>query len=458
MEYGSIEREIHIDASPEVVFDVVRLPEHLRAWWPDEAEVDPVPGAAGRDRRVATRRRYLVQSRWSTPTRRDCSRSAGRTERARTGAPGNSPRALRTRAGRDGGTVLRLTETGCRDRGWDEAKVASGGYAEHVSRMGLLPRAAATKRSKVERRTRDRGWSTTTCGRRSAIRPGDGCSTCCCSTAGGTATSLSEHLPVTRQAVTKHLGVLERVGLVHGHRGRAGEALPGGRASSPERWPNSRRSAPPGTADSSASSGSPRRSRQSQAPDNKGNDMTDILHRIGRHRFAGGGRTTHSRRSTGWPTGGPRTRRATPRRRRDRLPLRPHRRVRHEGARPRPGRIGGKWSKAPRSGSAPPSAGNSRRRPSGRSCCSSTRAGGAGRVHVPLQHEVGDVLDEPQATRRNRRRRPPPTRCDDQRLALKLSRLATLHPRRCMTVHSPSGERIRCRQLPCSGSGTGRAR
>jgi predicted transcriptional regulator len=31
----------------------------------------------------------------------------------------------------------------------------------------------------------------------------------------GTATSLSEHLPVTRQAVAKHLLVLDRVGLVH---------------------------------------------------------------------------------------------------------------------------------------------------------------------------------------------------------------------------------------------------
>jgi DNA-binding transcriptional ArsR family regulator len=30
-----------------------------------------------------------------------------------------------------------------------------------------------------------------------------------------TATSLSEHLPVTRQAVAKHLAVLDRVGLVH---------------------------------------------------------------------------------------------------------------------------------------------------------------------------------------------------------------------------------------------------
>lgn len=32
----------------------------------------------------------------------------------------------------------------------------------------------------------------------------------------GTATTLSEQLPVTRQAVTKHLGVLNRAGLVHG--------------------------------------------------------------------------------------------------------------------------------------------------------------------------------------------------------------------------------------------------
>ncbi|WFR73125.1 metalloregulator ArsR/SmtB family transcription factor [Prescottella defluvii] len=31
----------------------------------------------------------------------------------------------------------------------------------------------------------------------------------------GTATTLSEQLPVTRQAVSKHLGVLDRVGLVH---------------------------------------------------------------------------------------------------------------------------------------------------------------------------------------------------------------------------------------------------
>jgi DNA-binding transcriptional ArsR family regulator len=38
---------------------------------------------------------------------------------------------------------------------------------------------------------------------------------------GGTATSLAQQLPVTRQAVAKHLGVLDRVGLV--------QAAPAGR-------------------------------------------------------------------------------------------------------------------------------------------------------------------------------------------------------------------------------------
>jgi len=37
----------------------------------------------------------------------------------------------------------------------------------------------------------------------------------------GTPTSLSDRLPVTRQAVAKHLGVLDQAGLVHGEaRGR----------------------------------------------------------------------------------------------------------------------------------------------------------------------------------------------------------------------------------------------
>jgi uncharacterized protein YndB with AHSA1/START domain len=36
----SIEREIHVDASPGVVYEVVSRPEHLRGWWPDDADLE----------------------------------------------------------------------------------------------------------------------------------------------------------------------------------------------------------------------------------------------------------------------------------------------------------------------------------------------------------------------------------------------------------------------------------
>src|SRR5258705_9948380 len=47
MEFGTIEREIYIEASPEIVFDVVSTPDHLKEWWPDDAQYAPSPGSAG---------------------------------------------------------------------------------------------------------------------------------------------------------------------------------------------------------------------------------------------------------------------------------------------------------------------------------------------------------------------------------------------------------------------------
>ena len=47
MELGSIERELHIAATPEIVYEVVSRPEHLREWWPDEADLEPTVGATG---------------------------------------------------------------------------------------------------------------------------------------------------------------------------------------------------------------------------------------------------------------------------------------------------------------------------------------------------------------------------------------------------------------------------
>src|SRR5687768_6603370 len=47
MEYGTIERDIYVEASPDVVFEVVSEPEHISEWWSDEARFDVVAGAEG---------------------------------------------------------------------------------------------------------------------------------------------------------------------------------------------------------------------------------------------------------------------------------------------------------------------------------------------------------------------------------------------------------------------------
>src|SRR5205809_925831 len=47
MEFGTLEREIYVEASPEIVFEVVSRPDHVEQWWPDEARYEPVPGSTG---------------------------------------------------------------------------------------------------------------------------------------------------------------------------------------------------------------------------------------------------------------------------------------------------------------------------------------------------------------------------------------------------------------------------
>jgi uncharacterized protein YndB with AHSA1/START domain len=144
MEYGTIEREMQIDASPEVVFDVVSSPRHVREWWPDEAEYAVEPGGSGRigfgdtsqdgswaqftvvD--VAPPR--LFSFRWTHPAEVPAAR-------------GNSLLVVFELEPAGGGTLLRMTESGFRERGWDEAKIAHE-YAEHVTGWDyFLPRLPA---------------------------------------------------------------------------------------------------------------------------------------------------------------------------------------------------------------------------------------------------------------------------------------------------------------------------
>ena len=133
MEHGTIEREIHIDASPEVVFDVVSNPEHVREWWPDEAEYPVVPGGTGRiafakgEGELSWVQFQVVDA---VPSRLFSFRWTH--DEGEVAAEGNSYLVVFELEPSEGGTLLRMTESGFRERGWDEAKVAAE-YADHVS-------------------------------------------------------------------------------------------------------------------------------------------------------------------------------------------------------------------------------------------------------------------------------------------------------------------------------------
>jgi len=142
MEYGTIERVVHIAASPDVVFDVISRPDHIRDWWSAETGIEAVSGSTSeliwRDEasgRVDTvpitvidvQPHHLFSFRWThgpgeTPT------------------PSNSLLVTFELAPTADGTVLRLTESGFRERGWEIAQLEEA-YQDHVSGWDFyLPR------------------------------------------------------------------------------------------------------------------------------------------------------------------------------------------------------------------------------------------------------------------------------------------------------------------------------
>lgn len=142
-EYGTYERQIRIDASPEVVFDVVSSPVHLREWWPDEAELSPVPGEAGRigfreeDGSIDWQQFTVVDA---APPRHFSFRWT-HLEGEEAG-PNNSFLVVFELEPDGAGTLLRMTESGFRERGWDEA-TALAAYRDHESGWNFfLPRLA----------------------------------------------------------------------------------------------------------------------------------------------------------------------------------------------------------------------------------------------------------------------------------------------------------------------------
>ena len=149
MKYDSIEREIHVDASPAVVFEVVSRPEHISRWWTDDADVEATPGAVGElvwgDRAevvpiivVNAEPPRLFSFRWGYP--------GGKVD-------GSADSLLVTfeLTASGTGTRIRLTETGFREMGWEAAELAEQyrvhgvGWDTFVPRLGdYLARLVST--------------------------------------------------------------------------------------------------------------------------------------------------------------------------------------------------------------------------------------------------------------------------------------------------------------------------
>jgi uncharacterized protein YndB with AHSA1/START domain len=143
MEFGTIEREIYVEASPEVVFEVVSSPDHLRGWWPDEAEYEPTPGSTGeivfgdRDTGGKVVPFTVVDAR---PPRTFSFRWTHPADEAATAE--NSLLVTFDLTPTGDGTLLRMTETGFRELGW-EAAVLERQYQEHATGWDFfLPRLA----------------------------------------------------------------------------------------------------------------------------------------------------------------------------------------------------------------------------------------------------------------------------------------------------------------------------
>jgi uncharacterized protein YndB with AHSA1/START domain len=133
MENGSIQRQLYVEASPEVVFEVVSSPEHISQWWSDSADLEPVPGASGEIvfgkkgapgshvahvTVVEVDAPRLFSFRWVYPD--------GETPSA-----GNSLLVTFALVPTAGGTTIHLTEDGFREKGWEAAELEAA-YADHV--------------------------------------------------------------------------------------------------------------------------------------------------------------------------------------------------------------------------------------------------------------------------------------------------------------------------------------
>ncbi len=150
METGTIRREHYVEASPDIVYDVVSRPEHLSQWWAQDAHLEPNAGATGdlvfhdvgAEKATVVVPITVVEAspphtfsfRWTHP--------AG--ERAQ---EGNSLLVTFALTPSGTGTLLTMSETGYRELGWEVAQLEElyadheTGWDHHLAR--LTPYAAS---------------------------------------------------------------------------------------------------------------------------------------------------------------------------------------------------------------------------------------------------------------------------------------------------------------------------
>lgn len=131
MEFGTIEREIHIDATPEIVFEVVSRPEHIQEWWADEVQLESAtPGATGElawgDKETPRAHVETFTVVEADPPRK----FSFRWVYEEAPAAGTSLLVTIDLVPSGTGTKLRLTESGFREKGWEIA-VLEQAYREH---------------------------------------------------------------------------------------------------------------------------------------------------------------------------------------------------------------------------------------------------------------------------------------------------------------------------------------
>lgn len=144
MEYASIERELHIDASPEVVFEVLTTPDYIRQWWSAETEFEPAAGATGvltwSDREASGHQPAPFTIVTIDPPHSFSFRWI--YDDGDTPAVDNSLLVTFELVASGEGTTVRFRETGYRERGW-EAAVLEAYYNDHENGWDfLLPRVA----------------------------------------------------------------------------------------------------------------------------------------------------------------------------------------------------------------------------------------------------------------------------------------------------------------------------